>query len=551
MWILTTIMGSLLFINNLYHIRILTPNSELIGEDAFNSLIVESIISVLLVAALTDIVIKSYTERLQANVQQVKDIIKGKHDKEVFQRGTDEIGELSKHVNDVSRQIREYASEVSKKQEIIDKQNRYHPLTGLPNRKHLTDYLKEMEEEYIDTFAVLYVKLNRFKIIYDMKGQETGDKVLKEISARISASIPNQVFLSHVEKDEFVILLEGEKNVQEVSHLAQGVMESIKKSLSIGENVFYIHSFIGVSIYPFDHHNFDDLINYAGMAMNEAKKVNGYPISFYHSNLQQKTAYELQIEHRLQEALKHDKLHVLYQPKYSTFDEQIMGAEALVRWHDEEIGTVSPATFIPIAERIGVIEDLTQKVLNNACRDLKELSNLGSIPISINVSPTQFLKKGSIIKMLKSTFNEYQVSPSQFEIEVTESAILTDETQSELEDIKDLGVSVAIDDFGTGYSSLNYLNHLPIDTLKIDRSFIQNIYNYKGNSLTELVINLGEILNMKIVAEGVETEEQMKYLVRKNCDEIQGFLLSAPITLYELKTMIEHPYIEESTIKHM
>ncbi len=395
--------------------------------------------------------------------------------------------------------------------------------------------------------AVYFLDLDRFKQINDTLGHAVGDSILIEVAKRLKHLLKNKDIIARYGGDEFVITLTNVKNVKEAAQFAEQIISSIEKPMMINGQEVFISTSIGVSVYPVDGENTEELINCADRAMTYSKKngLNGY--SFYFDELQTDAQRVLLLDSELRRAIDNREFELHFQPKIYMDNEQIQGLEALVRWNNERLGFVSPGEFIPYAEETGLIIPLSEVILEKACEAVIQMQQYGwKIPVAINISSIHF-KQQNFLESIQAILERYNMPANNFEIEVTERTVMNsaNETVSKLVRLKQLGFKISIDDFGTGYSSLSYLVRFPLDCLKIDRSFIQHIGSLdEKQAVVDAIIQMSHRLKMKVVAEGVEQAQQVDILRKMNCDIIQGYYYSKPLPLNDLMEFMEYWEIE-------
>lgn len=416
-------------------------------------------------------------------------------------------------------------------------------LTKLSNLNFLKEYVNQQLNAGVQHYAILYIDIDRFKNLNSQLGHDIGDIVLQQYAVRIKETIKtSNGFLARATKDEFVAYIPYSGKKKFLNKLTDKIMSSINTSFQIEQYEFFLLTSIGISLYPDDHLQFEQLLQFAETAMNEAKS-NGYKKVVYYERYMSQSYNEIHVlENELKFAISRNELQLVYQPKVSITTGEIVGAEALVRWEHPTMGTISPIKFIPTAETTGLIYSLGSWVLEESCKKRQEWVERGfvDLKISVNISALQF-KEEYFIPIIDQVLNETRLDPSNLEIELTESA-LHDEQQAKklLKILEGKKITVSIDDFGTGYSSLSYLQSLPIDTLKIDRSFIKDIEtNDKSYKLLESIVSMAHSLNLNVIAEGVETKLQLLMLKEMGCNEIQGYFLSKPLYEAELLHFIK------------
>lgn len=414
-------------------------------------------------------------------------------------------------------------------------------LTGIYNRHGFTHVIEKMIKENIP-FFMLYLDIDNFKNINDSLGHHIGDRVLKEISTRLQKLLPKHAIVGHLGGDEFGILFPKPEHNQILDQLSDKIIKLINQPFDLVHFSKRLACSIGSVQYPIDGTDARSLLQNADTAMYEAKDRGRNRLIKFHDQMNKEARMRLWLEIELQKALQNNGLEVWYQPKVSARDFRINGAEALVRWKHPVEGYISPARFIPVAERSGLIETLGKVVMREVFQTVKEWKNQGILPgrIAINLSPAQF-GNPQLIEYMERLLKTTQVDPNCITLELTESAVMSDGEHAiqMLDAIKKLGFTLSIDDFGTGYSSLAYLARFPLDELKIDRGFISEIDTLpKQITIIENVINLGKNLNMDIVAEGVETRQQAMLLSSLNCDSIQGFHFYKPQPKHEIEALL-------------
>ena len=410
-------------------------------------------------------------------------------------------------------------------------------LTGLPNRlmfSQLLDHAIQSAQRNQRQLAVLFIDLDRFKIINDSLGHEAGDTLLKEMAARLKGSLRTVDVVSRLGGDEFIILMEDFHELKQVETLAQKILSTIIKPMVIMGEECRVTASIGISVYPKDGQDEQSLMKNADIAMYFAKEAGKNNFQFYSENLRTMSNERLTIETNLRHAMERNEFYLDYQARLDLRTRAITGVEALLRWNNPYLGAVTPTQFIPIAEETGMIVPIGRWVLKTACAQSVAWQKQGLPPVcmSVNLSLRQLVNE-NFLDDVKSILQETGMPPNLLELEITESTVMHNPERlvPVLTKIKEMGIRMAIDDFGTGYSSLAQMKNFPINTLKVDRSFIRNLPEDNDNrAITEAVIIMGKSLKLKVVAEGVETREQEKFLKDQICDEMQGFFFSKPIS---------------------
>ena len=408
-------------------------------------------------------------------------------------------------------------------------------LTGLPNRKGFTEKLaQEIQRAKSNgaSLAVLLINLDHFQNINAVFGHESGDLLLINVAKRISDTLPASM-VARFGGDEFAVLLTP-ADVGQAEQLGRAVQQNLALGFALVNDHIEIGASLGIALYPVDGESASLLLRHADLALHHAKWAGRNALAVFSSDLSHSIQRRVQLENGLKQALQRKEFKLLYQPKVGLHHGQIVGAEALLRWESSELGNISPMEFIPVAEEIGLILPIGDWVLAQTCAQLQQWREQGIAvtSVAINLSTRQFRQKDLVTK-IKTTLQRYELPPRLLELEITESAIMDniDAAAEMLAELSRSGIHIAIDDFGTGYSSLGYLKSFAIHSLKIDRSFIRDIPGDKDDeTIVRMIIALGASMDLQIVAEGVETAEQVKYLHASQCDQIQGYYFSRPVT---------------------
>ncbi|MFC3039963.1 putative bifunctional diguanylate cyclase/phosphodiesterase [Virgibacillus xinjiangensis] len=417
------------------------------------------------------------------------------------------------------------------------------PLTGLPNRHQLSRWIAGHPADREHPFTVLFVDLDRFKSINDNFGHSFGDLVLQEVANRLKNCLGKEDFLTRQGGDEFIVIL-NQVECQNVMPVVERILAKIAEPFWVNDHQILLSASIGISrdVLGANEAVFEGfieaMISKADTAMYHAKSQGGNQYCFNTPDQNMEMQRNYQLEMKLRKALENEEFTVVYQPLVNLNNGQMAGIEALLRWHNPELGSVPPSEFIPILETFGLIIPVGRWVLYEVCRQMKAWQQQGIMMerASVNVSPLQ-LKGGNFACELKEILTETQLDPSYLELEITEGTILQIKDSSDtLDSLQEIGVKVSIDDFGTGYSSLSYLKQLPIDTLKIDKSFIDDL-DADGEFLVNTIIHMGKNLKFKVLAEGIENENQLSYLKQQKCNEGQGYLFSKPVQKEEIPNL--------------
>lgn len=459
-------------------------------------------------------------------------------------------------IQDEEGTLTHYAALFSDISELKDNEARirnlayYDPLTNLPNRRLFHDRLCVAiahAHRSQTQLAVMFVDLDRFKRINDSLGHAVGDQLLKEVTLRLQAAVREDDTVARTGGDEFIILLTEITDIDHVVQVARRVIESMTRPIQLNGHELVVTCSLGISIYPDDDTDIDNLIQNADTAMYRAKETGRNSYQLYSPAMNAHSLQHLALEVCLRKALNEDELSVFLQPLFDAQHETIASAEALVRWHSPSMGWVPPSDFIPLAEDTGLIGPIGEFVLRSVCQQLSRWNEQGytGVPIAVNVSAIQFRSK-SFIEVTRAILADYDIRPGQLTFELTESMLVDDAVDNirTMNALREMGIRLAVDDFGTGYSSLNYLRRFPIDTLKIDRAFIRDIdSNDQDASLVAAVIRLGHSLGLKVVGEGVERKAQLRMLQSHGCDLVQGFHYSAAV---DCPTFEQHYLLAEA-----
>jgi diguanylate cyclase (GGDEF)-like protein/PAS domain S-box-containing protein len=415
----------------------------------------------------------------------------------------------------------------------------YHDaLTDLPNQVLFKDRLKQAiaySRRSDQLHAVLLLNLDRFKTINDSLGYTAGDRLLQSVAQRLTSCVRESDTVARFGSDEFAILLTQISRTQDAANAARAIKEVLDQAFIFDEQEVFISTSIGISLYPHDDRDTAGLLKSASVALDRAKVDGGNNYQFYTAGGTTRALKQLVLESNLRGALERSEFVVHYQPQVTIPDFHLVGMEALVRWRHPSLGLLYPSEFVPLAEDSGLIIALGDWVMRNACLQNMAWQDKGLAPmrLSVNFSARQF-QQPSFISTVAEVLKETNLDPRWLELELTESSIMKEPEQAieKLHELKLMGIRVAIDDFGTGYSSLNYLKRFPIDTLKIDKSFVSDVCkDPHDTAIVRAIITLGHALDLTVVAEGVETQEQLKYLTSLGCDVVQGFLFSKSLSV--------------------
>lgn len=419
------------------------------------------------------------------------------------------------------------------------------PLTGLPNRVFFEDRLTQilLRQSGDSKVAVFFVSLDRFKALRDTLGHTVGDRLIKEVAHRLQTVAETKASVARFEGDEFALLLTYEKS-DELSVFGNNVFDAFKSPLVVGDDEVVIPISMGISLSPDDGNDAQALLTNAGAALSYVRKNGGNNYKFFTSDLHDTAISRLALENELRRALERSEFELYYQPKVDMVTGKMTGMEALLRWNHPDLGLVPPLDFIPLAEETGLILPIGEWVLRAACAQTKAWHDQGfELNVAVNLSPRQFQQR-DLVSTINRIVAETGFDPHELNLEVTESSIMNNAESAVtiLRELKDTGIRISIDDFGTGYSSLAVLKDLPIDVLKIDKTFINDVTtNPDDAALVTAVVTLAHNLRLNVVAEGVETREQLEFLRALNCDKWQGYLFSKPLPAAAFESLLNKP----------
>lgn len=426
-------------------------------------------------------------------------------------------------------------------EEMIHYMAHYDALTHLPNRTLFNEQLQKaiaVAEQDKHQIAVMFMDLNRFKIVNDSMGHSMGDELLQQVAYRLKTNLPQHGFVSRQGGDEFTLYLDYADREQ-AAQLAESLVEHMAEPFILQKTEVFISPSIGICMYPDDGETIEELLKCADAAMYHVKDKRTQHYCFYTEELHQKITARLELERDLRQAIVRNELELWYQPKMNLENNLLIGLEALLRWNHPKLGLIAPNHFIQIAEETNLIVPIGEWVLHEACRQMKEWLSIGTnhLTVAVNISFRQF-SDHEFPDFIASVLQKTELPPQHLELEITESIAQDAEFAiSTLKKIKELGVSVSIDDFGTGYSSLSYLSQFPIDRLKIDQSFVRNL-NASNQAIIRTIIDIANHMGITVIAEGVETKEQVQFLKQHHCQEAQGYYYSKPITRHEIPPFI-------------
>lgn len=454
---------------------------------------------------------------------------------------------LEKHSN-IQQYYQSNHSRIVSTEEPVNQQVDWDGITNLPNRLAWRDRFNQMldnlpkNQRDSGLIPIVCLSVDRFNRINDTLGYESAEALLKQVGERLVKAMENQGTVAYLTSGEFAIIGQWVGSDNEVNQQAHLLRNAVAEPLLINGQEMVIMASMGIALYPIHGQDIDGLLKNSQIALNSSRSYGGNRCTLYRDSLQVLSSESLALEADLQKAIARNELQLYYQPKVCLKTGKIVGAEALLRWNRCNNGLVSPGLFIPLAEETGLIETIGEWVVKTACHQIKTWTDLGLlIPVAVNVSAYQF-NRANFCQHLMEILNNQGVDPAYLELELTESILVKNEELSirKLKELKSLGVKVSIDDFGTGYSSLNYLNKFPFDTLKLDRCFVKDVHqNPTTQAIVKAVTMMTKQLNLKVVAEGVETAEELEFIQENLCDEIQGYIFSPPLTAAQFEGLLK------------
>jgi len=501
-------------------------------------------VSLFFLTLLRFIINKGLARPLETLMQQIDKIERGDYSQTQQLNSGDELEAISKNINSLAATIRRREAALQQAQDNSEYISNHDALTNLPNRRFFTQRLEHaiaMASRNKTKLALIFFDLDDFKEVNDSLGHDIGDVLLQNVSKRLSSGLRSVDTFARIGGDEFYVLVENMKKISEVENIVQKILNDFVEPFVCDAHTIHTSASIGISIYPDNAQESLNLIKNADLAMYQAKKGGRNNFSFFSQELSTALKERMLWIEALKKAVKTcEEFTLFYQPKISSLSEKIVAVEALIRWNSPTLGFVNPNDFIKLAEETNLIVPLGEWVLNQACSDFMVLQKEGYIleHISINVSSVQLLHS-DMVQTVQKALTNHLIMPKQLELEITESYIATDAKKAlqTLQSFRNMEIQLAIDDFGTGYSSLSYLQKLPVTRLKIDKSFVDTLpYSQESVSVVKAIILLAKTFHLNLTAEGVETKEQLEFLQKEACDEIQGYYYSKPLSLEDLKS---------------
>jgi len=478
----------------------------------------------------------------------------GKLEQRVEER-TEQLKTTNMHLEQEIQERKSIEKELIVHKEHLVRLAHYDSLTALPNRVLFNGTLNKAiaaAARHQRKLAILFIDIDRFKNINDAFGHATGDRLLREIAHRLSTVLRADDILARLGGDEFIILLNDVGSTSLVSSVAEKLIQTCSQPVKIDGREFFVTASVGICVYPDDGNSLEGLQKNADMAMYRAKRSGGGTFQYFTQEMNTEAHEHAQLETALRKAIRNNEFALHFQPKLDVKQGTITGAEALIRWESPELGFVSPARFIPLAENSGLIMAIGEWTLREACRIIRKWQDDGypSIKIAVNLSSKQF-RHQDVPKLVKDILEETKLDPCWLELEITETAVMddVDTAINTMKEISALGITIAMDDFGTGYTSISYLKRFPVSILKVDQSFVKEVPDHPDDcAIVTGIIALAHSLNMKVVAEGVETVEQMQFLADNDCDIVQGYYLGRPLPAEKFSEMLRSEKMPETTV---
>lgn len=519
-----------LLLNTVNLISILIAVLQLNKTTAITGLIV--VIFTMVSISIIYFLVHRYTKQYSELLKQKEELI----------TMSEEIAASEEELRQQNEQLFEYNEVIRNNEEKLNYLAFFDTLTELPNRKMILDRLELMvnlSQKNKSSFALVFIDLDDFKIINDSMGHHIGDQLINAVAIRLGHLVYKEDILGRLGGDEFAVIIQRELKDEGILQYVDDLRQSLEDQFVIDGSELSISASFGISIYPYDGKTSNELVKCADTALYKIKENGKNGIFFFRKEMQEEILRRIDFENKMSVALQQEEFFLVFQPQYHARNTQLRGFEALIRWQSPELGLLSPAKFIQVAEETGFIIPLGQWVLSTACRLFKEIIQryqLNDAILSVNISAIQF-DDLSLIPAIKHVLKESGLPAQNLELEITESVLIKslDQAIINVKELKKIGVKIALDDFGTGYSSLRYLQLLPIDTLKIDKTFVDNIDQKEKNfQIIGAIINLVHQMDIYVMAEGVENEGQLSYLQQAECDGIQGYLLAKPMPVSEL-----------------
>jgi diguanylate cyclase (GGDEF)-like protein len=517
------------------------------ADGAVSTGVVIGLLSLCLTLGFGTAIARALLRQLQQALKVAQTVAAGDLTSRIEVTSRDETGQLLQALKDMNDSLVRSVDEHKRLEALLQHQASHDTLTGLPNRALLQDRLKQAiatATRSPSPIWIIFVDLDRFKLVNDSLGHKAGDAMLKQVAARLQSAVRESDTVARLGGDEFVLILpervDGSGSLS--AAVVQRILDAVAGPMIIEGHEFVTTCSMGIAVYPDDGADGETLMTRADIAMYSAKEVGRNNFRFYAPAMDARLLERLRLEGELRHALERNELELHYQPQVDLRSGRIVGMESLIRWNHPELGMIPPGKFISLAEETGLIVPIGAWVMRTACAQNQawQRAGLGRLRVAVNLSARQFAQK-NLAESIMNVLDETGLAAQDLEIELTESLVMTDVERAVgvLRDLKEIGVQLSIDDFGTGYSSLSYLKRFPIHVLKIDQSFVRDIAAGTDDAaIVALIISLAHSLKLNVIAEGVETPEQLAYLNQHGCDEMQGYLFSKPVPAAAFEKML-------------
>jgi len=489
---------------------------------------------------ITITIIFLFSRRIQGKLKEIR------QQKEELEALYEELTANGEALSQQNKQLQEYNRVMAEKEERLNFLAYFDVLTELPNRKMIINRLELLSKLSIQNpmnFAVVVIDLDNFKMINDSMGHPIGDLLLQDISLKLKNSIHAEDMLGRLGGDEFALIIQRELDEAEILEYVESLNSIFAKPFAVAQTEFAISACLGIALHPQDGDTSMELLKCADTAMHKAKEAGKKRIQFFNQKMKSDILKKIEFENHLLSSVLNQELFLVFQPQYFSGDKRLRGFEVLIRWKSPKLGLVGPLRLIPVAEETGFIIPMGEWILRRACEEFKRIQEVYRVYVilSVNISSVQIMDP-AFVSMVKRVLDETGLEGQYLEVEITESIFISSMNYvvEVLNELRKIGVRIAVDDFGTGYSSLNYLQLLPVDTLKIDKTFVDQIEERMGNKqIIGPIISLVHQMNIAVVAEGVETQAQLHYLQQHSCDFIQGYLWGKPLDKPDMLQLVE------------
>lgn len=519
------------------------------ADGAVSTGIAIGVLSLCLTLGFGIVIARALLRQLQQALKIAQTVAAGDLTSRIEVTSHDETGQLLQALKDMNDSLVRSVDEHKRLEALLQHQAGHDTLTGLPNRALLQDRLKQAiatATRSPSPIWIIFVDLDRFKLVNDSLGHKAGDAMIKQVAARLQSAVRESDTVARLGGDEFVLVLperiDGSGSLS--ATVVQRILDTVAQPMMIEGHEFVTTCSMGIAVHPHDGADGETLMTHADIAMYSAKEVGRNNFRFYAPGMDARNLERLRLEGELRHALERNEFELHYQPQVDLRSGRIVGMESLIRWNHPELGMVPPARFIGLAEETGLIVPIGAWVIRTACAQnlAWQRAGLGRLRVAVNLSARQFAQK-NLAESIMNTLDETGLAAQDLEIELTESLVMTDVERAVgvLDELNEIGVQLSIDDFGTGYSSLSYLKRFPIHVLKIDQSFVRDIATGTDDAaIVALIISLAHSLKLNVIAEGVETPDQLAYLNRHGCDEMQGYLFSKPVPAAAFEKMLRN-----------